>query len=225
MRLKFFKRPDAAYVGGFAEIIVRLQEDARAGRKQVQPVPQFADVFAARVDQQIRIQGAIVERVHIGRHRMESVAEGCVERARDRLNRGIDVTTHGEFDVEARIFEQHGRQNAVPAAEHDDPTTVCADALEELVAGPHLAVDLLVVEGIGNVGLRMLRDDPGYAADEPAAGIGSQPPGKVMGVFAPIFEKAGRVAGMRHAAVVSSRSSERKAPEVAAGVEARGLRR
>ncbi|MBL3684673.1 hypothetical protein F2981_20260 (plasmid) [Sinorhizobium meliloti] len=225
MRLKFLKRPDAAYVGGFAEVIVRLQEDARAARDEVQPVPQFGEVLAARVDQQIRIQGAIVERMHIGRHRIEPVAEGCIERARHRLDRGIEVAAHGEFDVEARIFEQHGRQNAVPAAEHDDPATIGADALEELVACPHLAVDLLVVEGVGNVCVRMLRNDPGYATDEPAAGIRSQPPGKVMGAFAPIFGKAGRVAGMRHAAVVSSRPVERKAPEWAAGVEARRLRR
>ena len=40
-------------MGGLAEIVVGLQEDARASGNAIEPRPQIGDVLAARVDDQV----------------------------------------------------------------------------------------------------------------------------------------------------------------------------
>ena len=65
-----------------------------------------------------------------------------------------------------------------------------AQAVEQPVARPHLAGDLLVVEGIGDIGIRMLGDDARQPADQRAAGVGGDAAREIERAVAPI--------GVRH---------------------------
>ena len=169
-----------------AEIIVRLQQHIRTPRKQSKPGAQIGYVFAARIDRQVGPPGGIVECVHICRQSPEPVAGLPVEGPGDRRDFGIDVDAIDRRDVEAGVVEKHCRQYAVPSTQNPYATELAAAAFEQPVECPHLAGDLLVVEGVGDIGFRMLGDDARQPCHERAFDIGSNSPREVQGLLVPV---------------------------------------
>ena len=164
-------------MGRLAEIVVRLQENAGALGQQSKPATHIGDVLAAGVDDEIGTRGRVVERIHVARSTPETLLPaGLFSVSRNGRDLGIDVDAVDRFDVEARVVEQHCGQHAVPAAEHPDAPEPPATAFEQLVARPHFAGDLLVIEGGGDIGLRVLGDDARQPCDQRAARCRPQMP-------------------------------------------------
>ncbi|MCY1299404.1 hypothetical protein D9M70_489310 [compost metagenome] len=108
-------------MGGLAEIVVGLQQNARAGGNAIEPRSQIGDVFAARVDDQVGPKRRIVDRIHVGRDRTEFLREGIIQGSRNRFHVRVDVEAVDRSHVEARILQQHRAQDAIPTAEDRNP--------------------------------------------------------------------------------------------------------
>ena len=78
-----------------------------------------------------------------------------------------------------------------------------AQAVEQAVARPELAGDLLVIESIGDIGVRMFGDDARQPADQRAAGVGGDAAREVEGPVAPIRARATWLGSVSHCGVVS----------------------
>ena len=78
-----------------------------------------------------------------------------------------------------------------------------AETFEQAVARPDLAGDLLVVESIGYIGVRMFGDDARQPADQRASGVGGDAAREVEGPVAPIRARTIWPGSVRHFGVVS----------------------
>ncbi|MNL29939.1 hypothetical protein D3C87_1516500 [compost metagenome] len=165
-------------------------------------------MFAACVDDQIGAQLSVVDRVHIGGDGAKAVGMGCVERARHSLYRGVDVVAFSHGDLEAAVLQQHCRKDPVPTAQNHDPLIGFSCCLQQRIARPDLAGDLLVVEGVGDIGAGMLGDHLGDAVDQRAFGVGGNSACQVEGIFVPVARRSRGVAGVFHAVVVSWQAIE-----------------
>ena len=119
------------------------------------------------------IGGTVVEVEHVGRARPE-LAGADVRRVHRQCYRRapwIDVDARNVADREARIVQQHGRQHAEPAAENGDVGMAGPRGFEERLGEPHLARDLVLVEGSAQVVRAMPADRGEDVALERAARI------------------------------------------------------
>ena len=105
--------------------------------------------------------------------------------------------------VEAAVLQQHRREHAIPAAEDGDMRKMAAQTVEQPVARPELAGHLLVVEGIGYIGVRMLGDDARQAVDQRTSAIGGDAAREVEGPVAPIRARTTWLGSVSHFGVVS----------------------
>ena len=85
----------------------------------------------------------------------------------------------------------------------DDMREAAAQAVEQAVARPDLAGDLLVIESIGDIGVRMLGDDARQPADQRASAIGGDAAREVEGPVAPIRARTTWLGSVCHFGVVS----------------------
>ena len=180
------------------EIVVRLQQDTGSPRQQIEPAAHIGDVLATGVDHKIRARTRIVERVHIAGHRTEALASRPVE------SRATGSTAASMSMLSTAPMSKRGSSNSIAASTPYQPpkTQMCCEssaaAFEQAVARPHLAGDLLVIEGVGDVGLGVLGDDARHPGNQRAAGVGGNAPREVEGVFPPILLRGVQLCSVIH---------------------------
>jgi hypothetical protein len=99
-----------------------------------------------------------------------SPASSPVQGLGDRAYRRVHVEADDPADREAIIVEQHGGQNAQPAAHQPDRVEPCVGVAGQHVARPLLGRHLLVVEGVVERCIGVLGDRAGQCCHQAGTG-------------------------------------------------------
>jgi hypothetical protein len=117
------------------------------------------------------VRRGIVELVHVCGAGRKTVfpRQQPVQSLGDRAHRRVDIEADDPADREAIIVEQHGGQNAQPAAHQPNRFEPGVSVAGQHVAGPLLGGHLLVVEGVVERCIGVLCDGAGQCCHQVGA--------------------------------------------------------